>query len=191
MFPAQHGRTMVTVVYDPWGPDGPQRARSEYWKVRISVISAGPSEQTHTGVGWGSAGHSRADEAGAPGARSWGDRQESGRAGWGPPGPLQMEAVAWAVWGLAMVIQRPGGQPGHSRPRLPLSPAHVSISTSESMTPSSGLFLGQENPVPSLPGLPPLHSGPPRAGRRSRALLLSGTVCDGGNALCLFCPTEQ
>lgn len=104
-------------------------------------------------------------------------------------GPLQMEAVAWAVWGLPMVIQRPRGQPVHSRPRIPLSLAHVSISTSESMTPSSGLFLGQENPVSFLPGPPPLHSGSPRAGRQSRALLLSGTVCDDGNALCLFCPT--
>lgn len=109
--------------------------------------------------------------------------------GGGLTGPLQMEAVAWAVWGLAMVIQRPRGQPVHSRPRLPLSLAHVSITTSESMNPFSGLFWGQENPVPFFPGLPPLHSGSPRVGRRSRALLLSGTFCDDGNALCLFCPT--
>lgn len=181
---------MVTVVYDPWGPDGPQRARSEYWKVRISVISAGPSEQTHTGVGWGSAGHSRADEAGPrePGAGVTGRRV----AGLGGVLPVPCR---WRLWpglfgGLPWSYRGPGGSLGTPGPGS-LSPAHVSISTSESMTPSSGLFLGQENPVPSLPGLPPLHSGPPRAGRRSRALLLSGTVCDGGNALCLFCLTEQ
>lgn len=109
MFPAQHGRTMVTVVYDPWGPDGPQRARSEYWKVRISVISAGPSEQTHTGWGGAVLGTAELMRLGPrePGAGVTG-RRVAGLCGV-LTGPLQMEAVAWAVWGLAMVIQRPGG----------------------------------------------------------------------------------
>lgn len=66
------------------------------------MISAGPSEQTHTGVGWGSAGHSTADEAMGPGEPRAGvtGRRVAGLSGV-LTGHLQVGTVAWAVWGLA------------------------------------------------------------------------------------------